>query len=178
MSINLRGSNLGEGYRKYVNVCQGQNGRRSKNKLSGLEGTLLTNCERIWSGFSADLQRILHAPSAVECITRSQEIVRRKVGSGRAELPGQGSGDHEDAPKPLRANFYFYFLYRYAELQPRAERMRSNGRITSGLRVICPQFPASIVVAECIEPSRSQRFTPREGVSRSRWTEHVALEST
>jgi hypothetical protein len=38
-----------------------------ENKLSGLEGVVLTSCERIRSGFSVDFQRILCAWSdAVE----------------------------------------------------------------------------------------------------------------
>ena len=62
-------------------------------------------------GLSADLQRILNAPYANAVTAKRREIVRREVGSRRAELSGLVTGDHEGAPKPRRATSTFLIFW-------------------------------------------------------------------
>jgi len=83
-----------------------------ENKLSGLERSVLANCERIRSGFSVDFQRILDTSCAVYRAGQSREIVRRKVVSGRAELSGPEASEHEDAPKARPSCSHFIIFLR------------------------------------------------------------------
>src|SRR6202008_4533689 len=67
----------------------------------------LANC----STLSADFQRILHTSRVAVFIAASRENCARRDAEGmRSSCPARGSGDHEGAPKRLRATFTFLFF--------------------------------------------------------------------